>query len=342
MSGRKGLIIGAAVGLVLGATVGATALAGNDSSSTTIYACAAKLNGVVRIVPGPGRCTGLEVSVQWNTTGPQGIQGVRGLTGSTGPQGPQGSTGPQGAPGSTGAQGAPGSTGAQGLQGSTGPQGTPGPQGSTGPQGSQGLQGFTGTIAGINGVPCTVLGHPGVLVETANANLQVTLTCNPTDINLQTDPNNCGSIGHAVTVANGTAACVNGQVAVGSCNDGFADADHNPANGCEVNLNTDPHNCGAVGHVVTIANGTAACINGQVAVGSCNHLWADANNNPADGCEMNLSSDPNNCGAVGHVVGPLPNAVSGCVNGQVAIVSCNPGWADFDAVPFNGCETKLQ
>ena len=52
-----------------------------------------------------------------------------------------------------------------------------------------------------------------------------------------------------------------GACAMGTCNAGFADCDMNPANGCEVNLNTDNANCARFG---------AACASGQVcSAGAC-------------------------------------------------------------------------
>jgi hypothetical protein len=53
---------------------------------------------------------------------------------------------------------------------------------------------------------------------------------------LLSDPNNCGSCGHACTTLNGTPACVGGSCATGSCDTGYGDCDANPANGCETTL----------------------------------------------------------------------------------------------------------
>jgi hypothetical protein len=59
--------------------------------------------------------------------------------------------------------------------------------------------------------------------------------------------NNCGSCGAVCTIANGTATCATGHCAVASCNPSYADCDNNPMNGCEANLASDAHNCGACG-----------------------------------------------------------------------------------------------
>jgi hypothetical protein len=71
---------------------------------------------------------------------------------------------------------------------------------------------------------------------------------------------NCGGCGRACAFANAAATCAAGVCALGACNAGFADCDGNPANGCEVNLNTDNANCGACSPRCP----AAACAAGQV------------------------------------------------------------------------------
>ena len=66
---------------------------------------------------------------------------------------------------------------------------------------------------------------------------------------LANDVNNCGACGNVCIAPNGTAGCVNGTCVVAACNEGFADCDDNPANGCEVNVMSDVNNCGACGKV---------------------------------------------------------------------------------------------
>jgi hypothetical protein len=69
----------------------------------------------------------------------------------------------------------------------------------------------------------------------------------------------------------------------------------------------------------------------------CNTGFGNADGNPANGCEANLLTDVNNCGAVGNRVS-LPNAIGACVNGSSAILGCNPGFFDVDGLVGNGCE----
>src|SRR5262249_20817123 len=71
--------------------------------------------------------------------------------------------------------------------------------------------------------------------------------CNGTCVNLGNNVNRCGTCGNACQpVANAVRICANGTCGF-VCNSGFADCDHNAADGCETNLNIDPNNCGACG-----------------------------------------------------------------------------------------------
>ena len=60
-------------------------------------------------------------------------------------------------------------------------------------------------------------------------------------------------------VPNGVVVCAGGVETV-VCNSGFADTGGAPSTGCEVNVMTDPANCGALGNgVPTVPNATVAC-----------------------------------------------------------------------------------
>jgi hypothetical protein len=146
------------------------------------------------------------------------------------------------------------------------------------------------------------------------------------------------------SIPNGVAACGGpaGYV-VASCNPGFADVDHQFANGCEIDLLTDVNNCGTPGNRVAIPNGTGACVNGTAAIASCNVGFADVDGIVANGCEVNTLTDANNCGSVGNHVPAdgFLNAHWACANGVVTITGCLPGWSNANGSVVDGCESQL-
>ncbi len=105
----------------------------------------------------------------------------------------------------------------------------------------------------------------------------------------------------ATTYPNAMQACFNGACALGTCDNGFKNCDGKDSNGCEVDVDSDPANCGMCGATCTIPHGTAACTNGTCGVGTCDSGWTDCNDDPTDGCEANLQNDSMNCGACGSI-----------------------------------------
>jgi hypothetical protein len=177
----------------------------------------------------------------------------------------------------------------------------------------------------------------------ANANADPADGC---EVNLMTDPNNCGSVGNVIPppgTNHAGYACVNGVIAIASCASGYTDVNKSVGDGCEVNLMTDPNNCGSVGTAIPQQGSQHAfwaCVAGTVTLTSCVSGYANANADPADGCEVNLNTDPLNCGSVGTVIPPPGtfHANWACVAGTVTLTSCVSGWFNADGSPVNGCE----
>ena len=154
--------------------------------------------------------------------------------------------------------------------------------------------------------------------------------------------------GLGCTAANATPACVGSACAVGSCNAGYTDCDKLASTGCEVHTALDVNNCGACGHVCSLANANAACSGGSCAVGSCLPGYADCDGIASNGCETNLTVAAH-CGAcTGSACSggtPVCLASSGsysCVSGcpGTAPTLCNgTSCVDTTADPLNcgGC-----
>lgn len=129
-----------------------------------------------------------------------------------------------------------------------------------------------------------------------------------------------------------TAACTQ------QCKPGFGDCNKIfCTDGCEIDLKTDPQNCGACG--------TKCDANQQCVDGAC--LCPAGTRRCGDGC-VDVNVDPRNCGACGMRCGGPSSTRSGsaasgspgCVDGECTYV-CFPGFADCDGDTDNGCEANL-
>lgn len=303
--------------------------------------------------------------------GPQGETGPQGPQGETGPQGPQGETGPQGPQGDTGAQGPQGETGPQGPEGPQGEQGEQGPPGPSGvtcaleqrikaaapsfqltpecvPPPQEGdacddgdadtyddrIRG--GVCAGLP-IPSCDDGDAGT-IDTFDASTGTCThepigspeTCNGLDDDLDGEIDEDEDL--AIGVPGGFVRCRNGAEEI-VCDPGLADADGNFGNGCEVNLMTDPSNCGGIGVVVSIPNANGACVGGVAVLVSCHTAFFDANGSIVDGCELRADFfEPND------VMAAARARPWGTLGANIA-PAANDDWYRFSAVcgPFSPC-----
>ena len=183
------------------------------------------------------------------------------------------------------------------------------------------------------------------VVQSCNAGFR---DCNgdPADgceINLQMDPMNCGVCGQScAALPHASAGCKNGACNIGACDAGWGDCDGMAGNGCESKVDADPANCGGCGKACPMPpNVIVTCANNTCMTGGCQPGFTDCNNNPADGCEANTRIDTKNCGACGNTCPAYANAVAACAGGMCGLGACNAGYGDCDGNPANGCELSL-
>jgi hypothetical protein len=104
---------------------------------------------------------------------------------------------------------------------------------------------------------------------------------------------------------------------------------------------SDPNNCGTCGHVCVTPHGTPGCVNGSCTVAACEAGWDDCNGAASDGCEKNLQTDADNCGACGQACSNINMLTRTCGGGQCN-GTCATGFEDCNGNKLlDGCEAQL-
>lgn len=115
---------------------------------------------------------------------------------------------------------------------------------------------------------------------------------------LSSDPRNCGSCGHA---CGGREVCLSGR-----CESGCPDGQTFCRDRC-TDIHSDPANCGSCDHAcASHMNAITVCADGGCAF-VCGPGHADCDLAPENGCEIDVTADPANCGRCGQ----------GCALGEV-------------------------
>ncbi len=172
------------------------------------------------------------------------------------------------------------------------------------------------------------------------------VNCNGVCVDPTTDSQHCG-VNAACGGGQGTAGvCPNGTVCttaagVTSCSASCGTGLSVCTNEC-VNEQVDPSHCGSCSACTLHANAVSDdCVAGKCAVGVCKAGYGNCNGTEADGCEVNTSGDPSNCGACGRVCS-LPNvSTDTCSSATCGVGTCSTGFANCDSVAANGCEVDI-
>lgn len=112
---------------------------------------------------------------------------------------------------------------------------------------------------------------------------------------------------------------------------------------CETGITFDMDNCGACGMVCSPGTNVseALCLSGGCRILDCDSGFDDCDGLEPTGCEQDLRSDANHCGACGNMCPDSGAAVQGanCVDFECEL-DCMPGFLDCDRDPSNGCEVN--
>lgn len=183
---------------------------------------------------------------------------------------------------------------------------------------------------GANATPTCMASACGLACNMGFANCNASLV-DGCEIDTTSNRSHCGGCGRVcAAVANATPTCTMSSCGA-TCNAGFGNCDNNIVNGCEINLNTSPLNCGACGTVCPIpANGTATCALG-VCGASCSAGFGNCDGNIANGCEVDTNNSNSHCGGCGMVCAAPANATTQCGAGR-CVITCDNGFTLSGAV----------
>jgi len=107
----------------------------------------------------------------------------------------------------------------------------------------------------------------------------------------------CGTCGNSCEAPDAITACVASSCQLAQCVAGKLDCDKDPKTGCEVDPTSNVDHCSACGMACTTPNGTMECLASTCSFVACNTNFDDCNGLKADGCEVDLMTNPYNCGA---------------------------------------------
>ena len=149
---------------------------------------------------------------------------------------------------------------------------------------------------------------------------------------------NCGAcLRVCLSGANATPRCAAGSCSI-TCATGYGDCNALPADGCETSFTSDPLHCGSCATICPTRPNTVPTCTASACGFICQPAFVDCNTTAADGCEINVRTNINNCGSCGTVCS-APGATAACSSGNCVIAACSAGYSDCNGIYSDGCET---
>ena len=201
------------------------------------------------------------------------------------------------------------------------------------------LPNATATCSGVN---CLVAScDPGF--ENCDGN-----DANGCETDVTTNSLHCGACNRACVTAGTSSTRCEAGTCFAICDAGTGDCVHPaapaPDDGCETSTSADVDNCGACGNVCMAPTGTPVCNSGICSIGNCPGNTGDCDGVITNGCETDLDTTEDHCGACGRACSNDGVAVRNCASG-ICISACMPGLGNCDQpaapAPDDGCEQDV-
>ena len=140
------------------------------------------------------------------------------------------------------------------------------------------------------------------------------------EVDLTTTVSHCGLCGRTCMTINAEPVCRASQCTAGTCAPHFANCDMDSTTGCEVDTRTDAMHCGGCDTVCSLPRATSGCEQSLCAVTSCEANWGDCDGQDPNGCEVDLTSNAQHCGACNRACGPRQTCVASTCRANELIV----------------------
>jgi hypothetical protein len=93
--------------------------------------------------------------------------------------------------------------------------------------------------------------------------------------------------------------------------------------------------------ICQFAHASARCEDSTCQLATCDAGYANCDEQPENGCETDIQTDPAHCGDCGTKC-RFAHASARCEDGTCALGTCDPGYGNCDGQAENGCEANLR
>lgn len=163
--------------------------------------------------------------------------------------------------------------------------------------------------------------------------------CDGKCLDTENDRNNCGACGAVCELPNVVPSCKVGRCQL-QCQAGYGNCNAEREDGCEQRTSDSAENCGACGRACMATNAASVCATSLCGLGACTPGFADCDQEPTTGCEIDTRIDDAHCAGCNQQCS-LPRATTRCEASLCEVTSCGTGYGNCDALSPNGCEVTF-